>query len=307
VEILRVDTATTPFNLGTQKFQFPVVVDGYASTAVTVNVTDLSDSTLVMDATQVTTTSASKITISVPLKYDADYKVQVYNTHAAVAAANLIFEDVYEVRRPYVDPNTKGTTATEIASYATDEQLARAIIDSIVDDGFYYIKKNIGAIGNGSDFIPVWDNVKTINAVYENNVLVTAKTFELTKDGSAITQTYTGELNRSESAPVLLPASSSDYTELIYGYTGFPREYDYRINADIGYVNVPSDIKRATELLIEDISCGRLDYYKRYIGSYNTDQFRIQFDKAVFQGTGNILVDKILEKYKKPVTRPGVL
>ena len=307
MEILRVNTATTPFNLGTQKFQFPVVVTGYASTAVTVNVTDTSDSTLVMDAVQVTTTSASKITISVPLKYDADYKVQVYNTHGTVAAANLIFEDVYEVRRPYVDPNTKGTTATEIASYATDEQLARAIIDSIVDDGFYYMKKNINAIGNGSDFIPVWDNVKVINAVYENNVLVTAKTFELTKDGSAITQTYTGELNRSESAPVLLPASNSDYTELIYGYTGFPREYDYRINADIGYVNVPSDIKRATELLVEDISCGRLDYYKRYIGSYNTDQFRIQFDKAVFQGTGNILVDKILEKYKKPVTRPGVL
>jgi hypothetical protein len=307
VEILRVDTATTPFNLGTQKFQFPVVVDGYASTAVTVNVTDLSDSTLAMDAVQVTTTSASKITISVPLKYDADYKVQVYNTHTAIAAANLIFEDVYEVRRPYVDPNTKGNTATEISCYATDEQLARAIIDSIVDDGFYYTKKNINAVGNGSDFIPVWDNVKVINAVYENNVLVTAKTFELTKDGSAITQTYTGELNRSESAPVLLPASSSDYTELIYGYTGFPKEYDYRINADVGYINVPSDIKRATELLIEDISCGRLDYYKRYIGSYNTDQFRIQFDKAVFQGTGNILVDKILEKYKKPVTRPGVL
>ncbi len=307
MEILRVDTATTPFNLGTQKFQFPVVVDGYASTAVTVNVTDLSDSTLAMDAVQVTTTSASKITISVPLKYDADYKVQVYNTHTAIAAANLIFEDVYEIRRPYVDPNTKGTTATEISCYATDEQLARAIIDSIVDDGFYYTKKNINAVGNGSDFIPVWDNVKVINAVYENNVLVTAKTFELTKDGSAITQTYTGELNRSESAPVLLPASSSDYTELIYGYTGFPKEYDYRINADVGYINVPSDIKRATELLIEDISCGRLDYYKRYIGSYNTDQFRIQFDKAVFQGTGNILVDKILEKYKKPVTRPGVL
>ena len=253
MEILRVDTATTPFNLGTQKFQFPVVVDGYASTAVTVNVTDLSDSTLAMNAVQVTTTSASKITISVPLKYDADYKVQVYNTHATVAAANLIFEDVYEVRRPYVDPNTKGTTATEISCYATDEQLARAIIDSIVDDGFYYMKKNIGAIGNGSDFIPVWDNVKSINAVYENNVLVTAKTFELTKDGSAITQTYTGELNRSESAPVLLPASNSDYTELIYGYTGFPREYDYRINADVGYVNVPSVIGVVTATAVDTL------------------------------------------------------
>lgn len=307
MEILRVDTTTTPFQLGTQKFQFPIVVDGYASTVVRVNVTDLSDSTLVMDAVQATTTSASKLTISVPLKYDADYKIQVYNTSATPAAANLIYEDFYEIRRPYVDPNTKATTATDIATYAANEQLARAIIDSIVTDGFYYKKKAILAIGNGSDFIPVWDNVKSIVSVYENNVLVTAKTFELTVDGSAITKTYTGELNRSESAPVLLPASNSDYTELIYGYTGFPREYDYKIIAEVGYLNIPADIKKATELLIEDISCGRLDYYKRYIGSYNTDQFRIQFDKAVFEGTGNILVDKILEKYKKPVTRPGVL
>lgn len=307
MEILRVHTTATPFNQGTQKFSFTVTVTGYASTAVTINVTDLGDSSLAMDAVQATTTSASKVTISVPLKYDADYKVQVYSGHTTPTSANLIFEDFYEVRRPYTDPNTKGTTATEIAAYAADEQLARAIIDSIVDGGFYYIKKDILATGNGSDFIAVWDKVVKINSVYENNVLITSKTFELTKDGSAITQTYTGELNRSESAPVLLPASSSDYTELIYGYTGFPREYDYRINTDVGYINVPSDIKRATELLVEDISCGRLDYYKRYIGSYNTDQFRIQFDKAVFQGTGNILVDKILEKYKKPVTRPGVL
>ena len=307
MEILRVDTATTPFNLGTQKFEFTIVVAGYPTTAVTVDVTDMSDSTLVMDSVEVTTTAASKLTISVPLKYDADYKVQVYDAQGTVTSADLVFEDFYEVRRPYVDPNTKGTTATEIASYATDEQLARAIIDSIVDDGFYYTKKSIPAVGNGSDFIPLWDNVRKIVSVYENNVLLTDKTFELTKDGSAMTQTYVGELNRSESAPVLLPASNSDYTELIYGYTGFPREYDYRILAEVGYVNIPSDIKRATELLVEDISCGRLDYYKRYIGSYNTDQFRIQFDKAVFQGTGNILVDKILEKYKKPVTRPGVL
>jgi hypothetical protein len=260
-----------------------------------------------MDSVEATTTAASKLTISVPLKYDADYKVQVYDAQGTVTSADLVFEDFYEVRRPYVDPNTKGTTATEIASYATDEQLARAIIDSIVDGGFYYTKKSVLAVGNGSDFIPLWDNVRKIVSVYENNVLLTDKTFELTKDGSAMTQTYVGELNRSESAPVLLPASNSDYTELIYGYTGFPREYDYRIVAEVGYLNIPSDIKRATELLVEDISCGRLDYYKRYIGSYNTDQFRIQFDKAVFQGTGNILVDKILEKYKKPVTRPGVL
>jgi hypothetical protein len=41
--------------------------------------------------------------------------------------------------------------------------------------------------------------------------------------------------------------------------------------------------------------------------SYNTDQFRIQFDKAMLDGTGNFIVDKILEKYEANITRPGVL
>jgi len=74
-----------------------------------------------------------------------------------------------------------------------------------------------------------------------------------------------------------------------------------------GYKKLPSEIVRATELLIEDIACGRLDYYKRYIVDYNTDQFKIKFDPGVFEGTGNILVDKILSKYLKPIITLGVL
>jgi hypothetical protein len=70
---------------------------------------------------------------------------------------------------------------------------------------------------------------------------------------------------------------------------------------------VPSDIVRAATLLIDDIKCGRNDYYQRYISAYNTDQFRLQFDKRVFEGTGNIVVDKILSKYAKSITRLGVL
>jgi hypothetical protein len=60
-------------------------------------------------------------------------------------------------------------------------------------------------------------------------------------------------------------------------------------------------------MLIEDIKCGKIDYYKRYVTSYSTDQFRIQFDKTVLDGTGNMLVDKILDKYKKSITRIGIL
>ncbi len=40
-------------------------------------------------------------------------------------------------------------------------------------------------------------------------------------------------------------------------------------------------------------SAPKLDYFKRYASAYNTDQFRIQFDKTLFAGTGNLIVDKI--------------
>jgi hypothetical protein len=50
-----------------------------------------------------------------------------------------------------------------------------------------------------------------------------------------------------------------------------------------------------------------MDYYKRYVKSFSTDQYKIQYDDRLIEGTGNILVDKILEKYKENIIRPGVL
>lgn len=252
----------------------------------------------------VTSDSNSKVEIPLSSRYDTQYKVTVDN------------EDTYvDVVRPYVDPNEHGTTASEISAYAANEELARAMIDSICDVEFYFKKRVVETVGLGVDYIPVWVDAKDVIKVYENNVLLydasdlenSATIFELIQDGSAITMQYNDAINRDESARILLPASPTDIAELDYSARGFPKGWDYRITFEVGYHKVPQDIKRATELLIHDIDCGKLDYYKRYIGSYNTDQFRIQFDKAVFEGTGNLIVDKILDKYRKPIEFVGVL
>jgi hypothetical protein len=110
-----------------------------------------------------------------------------------------------------------------------------------------------------------------------------------------------------EGAPIIIPAGQSDTIDTTFIYRGFARGWDYRFVVEHGYETVPSDIRRATEMLIHDIDCGKLDYYKRYISSYNTDQFKIQFDKGLFEGTGNIIVDKILSKYAKSIKKIGVL
>jgi len=231
--------------------------------------------------------------------------------------SNYMFlnEQYFDVVRPYINSNNKGNTASEIAAYASNEELARAIIDSVCDVEFYYKKKVIQTTGQGLDYLPIWVDAKKVLKVYENNVLLydaddlenSVSAFEIIPDGSAITMTFSDAINRDESARILLPSSPTDITELDYSARGFPKTWDYTVVLEVGYNKVPADIVRATELLIHDIDCGKLDYYKRYIGAYNTDQFRIQFDKAVFEGTGNLIVDKILDKYRKPIEFVGVL
>lgn len=263
---------------------------------------DMADSSLL--AGTVTSSSQAKVTISLPSQYDNQYVVTVDGE-----------DHIIDVVRPYVDPNTKGTTATEIAEYKKNEELARAIIDSVVTDGFYYRKKTYETVGLGADILPIWPDLKEIIAIYENNALVFDAAnaqdytvqYELTKDKFGIQQKEAGIINRSESAPNMLPAGGSDMLDLNFVYRGFPKGFDYAIVGAFGYKKLPADIVRAAELLIEDLACGKLDYYKRYISDYNTDQFKIKFDAGVFEGTGNILVDKILSKYNKSIRTIGVL
>lgn len=272
------------------------------STVYDYSIEDMVDHSVVVGLA--TSNSSSKISIPMPTKYDNTYLISVAGEEYFV-----------EVVRPYVDPNTKGTTASEVAEYAKNEELARAIIDSIVIDGFYYRKKIYETTGLGADYLPVWMDAKKVLKVYENNTLVfdleneedyTTK-YEMTADKFAVQEKTIDTFNRSEGAPNMLPAAASDNLDLSFTYRGFPRGFDYKLLLEVGYKNIPSDIVRATEMLVEDISCGKMDYYKRYISDYNTDQFKLKLDARAFEGTGNILVDKILSKYTKSIRTIGVL
>jgi hypothetical protein len=129
----------------------------------------------------------------------------------------------------------------------------------------------------------------------------------LSDNKTAIIQEVTGAYNRADQAPLMIPTAQSDWLGPIGWGNTFSKSSDYTFIVEAGYKVVPVDIKEATLMLMEDIKCGKLDYFKRYASAYNTDQFRIQFDKTLFAGTGNLIVDKILERYVGNVIVPGVL
>lgn len=282
-----------------------VVPAGITLSTITANVTDMADLS-VSTLTFLNKSAGNILNISLPGKYDSSYRVEIIK-NLGVVGESILQDETYEIVRPYVDPSSKATTASDILAYSANEEVARAIIDSIIPEGFYYKKKVLHFEGNGSDFLPIWDDVKKILSVHENNVLVEDRQYEVSSDKTAIVEKSTDNINRAESAPLVLPAAASDSLDPQFVYRGFGRGWDYLITVEYGYTAVPSDIIRATEMLVHDIECGKLDYYKRFISSYNTDQFRIQFDKGLFEGTGNIIVDKILSKYAKSITKLGVL
>lgn len=282
-----------------------VVPSGITSSTITVNITDMADLS-VSTLTFLNKVSGNILDISLPGKYDSSYRLEIIK-NLGTSSEQILKDETYETIRPYVDPSTKGSTASDIATYTTNEEIARAIIDSIVVEGFYYKKKVLHFTGTGSDYLPIWDDVKKILSVYENNKLVEDREYEVSSDKTSIIEKSVDNINRAESSPLVLPAAASDSLDPQFVYRGFGKTWDYLITVEYGYTAVPSDIVRATEILIHDIECGKLDYYKRFISSYNTDQFRIQFDKGLFEGTGNIIVDKILSKYTKSITKLGVL
>jgi hypothetical protein len=275
-------------------------------------VEDLVDHSVV--ETTVHSNANGIVTYVLPLdkvQFDRKFYIKFYDTEHE----HILYEENLDIIRPYVNANKIGDTASEISEYRMHELLARAIIDTIIPNGFYNYKKVIQAVGQGSDYFPLWYDTNKILKVYENNVLVydvdTPLTnicdYIITLDNSAVQRVLTGNWNRAESAPPNLPISIGDLGYFGYNTVSFPAGYDYTFIVDSGYKTIPSDVEIATRALIEDIKCGKLDYYKRYVTSYNTDQFTIEFDKAVFSGTGNMLVDKILDKYSNTILKPGII
>ena len=285
-----------------------------------------------------TSNSSSIITYTLDgdfVKYDKSYALNVYEDIEG-DRGDIVIQDNLDISRPYVNPfelatKNGATTASEIAKYEEYEALARVIIDSITG-GFYYKRQYVEPVGQETDYMPVWEKVEKLVKVYENSILVYDITnpngpalgewnYLLTKDKTAIIKdpvAATEGYNRSERRPARVPLAASDSLSLfdtddsgnvstITPGVTFPAGTDYIFLSEVGYKVVPYDIHDAANMLIEDIKCGKLDYYKRYVKSYRTDQFSIEYDKAISEGTGNIIVDKILSNYTNKITRIGIL
>lgn len=269
------------------------------------------------------------------LRYDAEYRMEIYVALSypdEPAVGDLVYVDTLTIERPYVDPAILAEPSGDVETATQYEALARSIIDSMTDS-FKYKREIVETTGLGNDYLPIAGRLNKIVKVYENGVCVydtentdpdwvNSKEYYVSTDRSAITMrvTGTGTYNRYQSKPTKISRQSSDsFTPYDIDFSGkdvidaadnysfFPSGWDYTLVVETGWPIIPADIQRATKLLYNDLICNNLPYANAYMKEFESDQYTVKFDPAVFGGTGNKIVDKILSSYAKTMRGIGVL
>lgn len=233
------------------------------------------------------------------ISYDGNLEARVLDTYdEEVIVTNI------DVLRPYCDIYSLATELNKtVAQIKEMERIARYIVDSETFGGFKFVKKQKEIVGMGSDYLVIDEKIYKLYKLYENLELVydvdaatNDQEFEISKDKTSIvlTQTETNRVNYNR-------VWRDRYLDV-----DFADGFEYLVDADFGWKVIPQDIQEATKLLISDISSDNMKYVNKYIESFDNDDFKIKFAKNFNASTGNLVVDRILQKYKNNI-RLGVL
>lgn len=231
------------------------------------------------------------------LTYTGTLVAEVMNS-----ASSIVYRDGIDVVRPYCNIDSVATKlGVTTAQTIQSEKVARKIIESEAGN-FGFVRKNKEVYGMGMDYLMLDEPIRNLYYMYENGELIydyedsTLQEYKISVDGSSIV-TSTSQVNKMEYQRVWRDRFLD---------TDFTSGYDYLVDADFGYSYIPEDIQEACELLIQDITSNSLRYVNRYITEFDNNEFKLKFSDGFQSGTGNMIADKILSRYKNRII-PGVI
>ena len=230
------------------------------------------------------------------LTYTGSVNVGVYD------GSSLIISNGIDIVKPYCDiTSVKNKLGITTAQAIQVEKVARKIIESEAGT-FNFVRKTKEIVGMGLDYLPVDERIVNLYYMYENGTLIydyedeNLDDYRISIDGTSIT-TSVVEVNKMNYKYVWRDR---------YLDTDFASGYESLVDGDFGYKFVPEDIQEACELLMQDITSDNLRYINRGIEEFDNNEFKIKFAKGYTSGTGNMIADKILAKYKNRII-PGVI
>jgi hypothetical protein len=178
------------------------------------------------------------------------------------------------------------------------ERVARMIIDTEL--GFSIGKKYKTATfyGTGSDVLFLNESIVEIESLEENDQVVIDLGENLNTFGYPVEITETGYAIRIVKDP-----GSEVYEQEILDPAGFnlgrfKNGSKYDVYGLFGWNYVPVEIKQSVFLLVNDLLCSENIWRTKYLKKINSGQMSVEISSLAFTGTGNAIVDSLLQKFK---------
>ena len=190
----------------------------------------------------------------------------------------------------YIDPNTIIKT----------EKMARTIIEGYTGIKFYKYYGFQEIYGIGANTIQLTEKMLSLDQIWENQILV----FDGTTSPVYNTFGYNTEISPTGYQlriwyPAWPDGWNNEMDPTIYESGRFRDTYLYRFVGEIGYNYVPEDIKLASMLLQQDIMSNDYNWRNKYLSQVNLSEISFKMAGGAFNGTGNVMVDNILDQYRK--------
>lgn len=202
--------------------------------------------------------------------------------------------DYYGIGTKVSDPNYKSEQQILMA-----ERIARMQINSYTNQNFGRRYGTQEIFGIGADAIELTEKMINLDKIYENGVLVIDYTVSPTYNNFGfdveLTQTNNAVriINDFESIPY---DNQVDPTVVYYGK--FRDGYRYKFTGNIGYKYVPQDIKLCATLLAGDYLSRDYEWRNKYLKKVDLAEISFEMAGGAFSGTGNVIVDQILDDYR---------
>jgi hypothetical protein len=221
-------------------------------------------------------------------------------------------EDFYESYTPYasvsdiIDYYKFGSRPSDLnfksqREIQSAEFIARMQIETYTGQSFGRKWGDQEIFGNDSDALELVERMLSVEKLYENGFIAIDYTTDPVSNtfGWDIELTTTNRairiLNNNNQAAIAYDSSFDPTVQ----YAGrFRSGYRYKVWGEKGWAYVPQDVRRCTVLLAGDYLSQDSMWRQKYLSKVNLSEISFEMAGGAFNGTGNAVVDQILDQYR---------
>lgn len=228
-----------------------------------------------------------KFTINWTLRYE-ELGPRVYTNSVPVSVVTP-YADIEEIRDA-LGPEEINFTDAQLAQA---ERRIRGIVNKYTNQEFGKSVETIKVVGAGDNQLRLPKRLVSINTLGGAGVLPNPDFYAIRGDGW-----YLGYSTTPPLTDVIYTNPIHD-PDSVWANGGFKENFVYTVSGTWGYESVPTEVKEATLVLIEDALCPDSEYRDRYLDNVRAADWRVEYSDRAFRGTGSVMADQLLDGYRR--------